>query len=72
MAGLPSASGDFVERKLYRSQANGAGPYTLVATLDRTTSTFLDLGQLAGGTLARDRADVSAVTGAALATVRCQ
>ena len=68
VAGLPSASGDFVERKLYRSQVGGAGPYNLVATLDRTTSTFLDLGQLAGGTLARDRADVSAVTSAALVT----
>jgi hypothetical protein len=68
VAGLPSASGDFVERKLYRSQAGGAGPYRLVAKLDRTTSTFLDIGQVAGGTLARDRADVSAVTTTALTT----
>ncbi len=62
IAGLPSASGDFIERKLYRSQANGQGPYSLVASLDRTTSTFLDIGQTPGGTLARDRADVTAVT----------
>lgn len=66
VAGLPSASGDFVERKLYRSQAGGVGPYRLVAKLDRTTSTFLDIGQVAGGTLARDRADVTAVITAAL------
>ena len=66
VAGLPSASGDFVERKLYRSQADGAGPYVLVSALDRTTSTFLDIGKTAGGTLARDRADVSGVTSTAL------
>ena len=68
IAGLPSASGDFVERKLYRSQANGAGPYVLVSSLDRTTSTYLDIGKTPGGTLARDRADVSAVTSTALPT----
>ncbi len=62
IASLPSASGDFVERKLYRSQGNGSGPFDLVASLDRNTSTFLDIGQLAGGTLSRDRADVSGVT----------
>ena len=62
LAGLPSATGDFVERKLYRSRVNISGSYDLVANLDRTTSTFLDLGQLVGGTLSRDRADVSGVT----------
>ncbi len=61
IAGLPSASGDFVERKLYRSQAVGKGPYDLISGLDRTTSTFLDIGQSAGGTLSRDRANISAV-----------
>lgn len=75
IAGLPSASGDFVERKLYRSQGNGRGPYDLIARLDRATSTFLDIGQSLGGTLDRDRADVSGVnltaqTGGSLAAGR--
>ncbi|MCA9132998.1 MAG: hypothetical protein KDA45_07575, partial [Planctomycetales bacterium] len=68
VAGLPSASGDFIERKLYRSQSNGAGPYVLVAKLDRGSSTYLDLGKTFGGTLSRDRASVSAVQTATLAS----
>ena len=62
LAGLPSASGDFVRRKLYRSQGDGSGPYDLVTTLDRSTSSYLDTGEFAGGSLRRDRADVSGVT----------
>jgi hypothetical protein len=61
IASLPGATGDFVERRLYRSQGTGTGPYDLVANLDRNTATFLDAGQFAGGTLIRDRADVSTV-----------
>ena len=60
--GIPGASGDFVERKLYRSEGTGNGPYSLIASLDRNTSTFLDIGQSIGGTLSRDRADVANVT----------
>jgi hypothetical protein len=62
IAGLPSASGDYLERKLYRSQSGGTGPYDLIANLDRTSSDFLDIGQTIGGTLSRDRVDVSGVT----------
>lgn len=62
IAGLPAASGDFVARRLYRSNGNGTGPYELVATLDKQTSTYLDIGKVLGGTLTRDRADVSNVT----------
>ena len=62
IAGLPSAAGDYVARRLYRSNSQGKGPYELVATLDRQTSSYLDIGKALGGTLARDRADVSGVT----------
>lgn len=61
LAGLPAASGDFVLRRLYRSDASGSGPYELVATLDRATSMYFDNGRTLGGVLARDRADVSDV-----------
>lgn len=67
LAGLPSASGDFVQRKLYRSQGNGSGPYDLVTLLDRSTSTYLDIGKVSGGTLGRDRVDVSGITLSSLA-----
>ena len=59
IAGLPAATGDFVARRLYRSTGLGTGPYELIAVLDRTTSTYVDLGKTLGGTLLRDRADVS-------------
>ncbi|RMF42904.1 MAG: tandem-95 repeat protein, partial [Planctomycetota bacterium] len=62
VAGLPAASGDFISRKLYRSQSNGSGPYVLIAELDRATSSFVDDGSMLGGLLVRDRADVSGVT----------
>ncbi len=61
LAGLPGATGDFVARRLYRSTASGQGPYELVATLDRSSATFRDIGQSPGGTLSRDRVDVSNV-----------
>ena len=67
IAGLPGATGDFIGRKLYRSSPLGSGPYELVSVLDASTSTFLDIGQAPGGTLQRDRADVSGVTVNALA-----
>ncbi len=62
IAGLPSATGDYVGRRLYRSNGNASGPYDLVANLDRQSSTYLDIGEVLGGTLQRDRADVSNVT----------
>ncbi len=68
IAGLPGATGDFISRRLYRSNGSGSGPYELVATLDRSTSTFLDVGSSLGGTLDRDRADVTNVSAAALTT----
>ncbi|MGN6136727.1 MAG: hypothetical protein ACTHOU_19780, partial [Aureliella sp.] len=40
---LPQAFGDFVSRRLWRSD-NG-GPYRLVAELDRNTPNFVDAGQ---------------------------
>ncbi len=61
IAGLPSATGDFVSRRLYRSNSSGSGPYELVANLDKATSTYLDIGDALGGILARDRADVDSV-----------
>ncbi len=67
IAGLPSATGEFIARRLYRSNSQGQGPYELVATLDRQTSTYLDTGKALGGTLSRDRADVTAVTASRVA-----
>lgn len=61
LSSLPSATGDFVTRRLYRSSVSGTGAYELIALLDKSTSTYLDIGKSLGGTLARDRLDVSAV-----------
>lgn len=47
---LPAASGDFVGRRLWRS-SNGT-TFTLVAELDRGTSTYTDLGVNLGANLA--------------------
>lgn len=69
LAGLPSATGDYVTRKLYRSAPGGAGPYKLVALLDSSTSTYVDTlsdFELAGE-LARDRAEVSGVVSSEIA-----
>lgn len=56
VSGLTGATGDFVTRRLYRSAAGGAGPYTLVAILDRTSPNFVDVGQSLGGTLSNSSA----------------
>ena len=61
IAGIPAAAGDFVTRRLYRSSSLGSGPYELVASLDKATTTYLDIGKTLGGTLARDRANASGV-----------
>lgn len=61
LAGLPAASGDYVVRRLYRSNAGGTGPYTLIATLDRATPNYFDNGVTLGGTLGRDRTDIDGV-----------
>ena len=37
--GLPSATGSYTGRNLYRSTAGGVGPYTLVGQLDRSATT---------------------------------
>ncbi|MFO0940772.1 MAG: pre-peptidase C-terminal domain-containing protein [Pirellulales bacterium] len=62
LLGLPLATGDYVGRKIYRSDASGGGIYSLVAQIDATAIDFLDTGLDAGGTLVRDRANVSGVT----------
>ena len=43
LSGLPQAFGDFVTRRLWRSE-NGVN-YQLVAELDRNTPNFIDAGQ---------------------------
>ncbi len=67
LAGLPAATGDFVTRRLYRSNNIGTGPYVFVAELDKSSSTYLDTGASLGGSLTRDRADVSAVVSSRVA-----
>ncbi|MCR9297146.1 MAG: hypothetical protein NXI32_30980, partial [bacterium] len=59
--GLPLTTGEYVARRLYRSDNLGGGQYQLVAEIDANTGSFLDIGQNAGGVLKRDRADVSGV-----------
>ncbi len=62
LLGLPLTSGEFVARRLYRSDNSGGGQYSLVAEIDALSSGYFDTGKLAGGTLVRDRADVRGVT----------
>ena len=67
MTGLPSVSGEFVNRRLYRSFGTGTGPYRLIAELDGITTSYEDLGAVLtdlnddDATLLRDRPDVSGV-----------
>ena len=64
--GLPPVSGNFVTRRLYRSQPGGAGPYNLVAALDATDGTYVDRGvvppSLTISLLERDPPSVRSVT----------
>lgn len=66
LSGLPPVSGNFVERRLYRSQPGGAGPYNLVGRLDATGTTFVDRGTVApsltASVLERDPPSVRATT----------
>ena len=48
---LPAAVGEFVARRIYRSAPGGAGPYTLVAQINRSQLTYEDDGVTAGGVL---------------------
>ncbi len=48
---LPAATGDFVGRRLWRSQPGGAGPYVMVAELNRDSTTARDVGITIGGQL---------------------
>ncbi|MCA9064142.1 MAG: DVUA0089 family protein, partial [Planctomycetaceae bacterium] len=48
---LPVATGNYVGRRIYRSTASGAGPYTLVAELDKSTTNFTDSGTTLNRTL---------------------
>ncbi|MEC8555201.1 MAG: Ig-like domain-containing protein [Planctomycetota bacterium] len=67
LRGLPRATGEYVSRRLYRSDSQGGGVYERVAEIDAISTEFLDTGLQAGGKLTRDRADVSGVTGLASA-----
>jgi VCBS repeat-containing protein len=51
---LPQATGNFVGRRIYRSQAGGAGPFELVARINASDTTYVDRGEKlrgAGGIL---------------------
>jgi hypothetical protein len=61
---LPAAPSGFTQRRLYRSGPTGAGPYTLVAQLNATDTSYTDIGTTAAavltettGTLLRPRLD---------------
>ncbi len=53
LANLPPISGGlpYVARRLYRSDATGAGTYRLVTQLNAVANTYLDNGTLTGGAL---------------------
>jgi hypothetical protein len=61
---LPPAEGVYVGRRLYRSTAGAGGPYTLVAELDSSDTSYLDIGGDLNRVLApvaqRDRARLDA------------
>ncbi len=59
--GLPLTSGEYVARRLYRSNSSGGGEYVQVARIDATSSGFIDVGQSTGGVLVRDRVNVSGI-----------
>lgn len=44
ISNLPAATTGFVARRVYRSQAGGAGPYDLVAEISRSSTVFVDRG----------------------------
>ncbi|MCA9141608.1 MAG: pre-peptidase C-terminal domain-containing protein, partial [Planctomycetales bacterium] len=59
---LPPATGDFVKRRIYRTDSSQGGVYSLVAELNASDTVFVD-GALAQSTiLQRDPPDVDAVT----------
>lgn len=47
--GLPQASGDFVARRLYRAVAGG--PFEYLTQLNRSQTTFVDLGNVTDGSV---------------------
>ena len=61
---LPAATGVYTGRKIYRSTAGGTGPYTLIAVLDRSATSYVDNGSNLGRTLTvastRDRGRLDA------------
>ena len=62
--GLPAVTGEYVARRLYRSDISGGGSYKLVAELDANSTSFVDRGQQPASDqsiLLRDRPNISAV-----------
>ena len=51
LSSLPAAPTEYVGRRLYRSDATGAGTYTLVGQLGRSETTFIDNGTVFDKTL---------------------
>ena len=48
---LLTTTGDFVARRLYRSSTAAGAPYTLIAQINQTDTSYIDLGAVIGGTL---------------------
>jgi len=51
LGNLPPASAPYTSRRLYRSTDTGAGPYTLIANLNGSATTYLDNGTTLTGIL---------------------
>lgn len=68
ITGLPGVTGEFVSRRLYRSNGSASGPYVLAAELDGNSFSYEDLGATLSSMsdskagLFRDRPDVRGVT----------
>ncbi|MBM4001407.1 MAG: tandem-95 repeat protein [Planctomycetes bacterium] len=58
---LPTATGSFVGRRIYRSVMGGSGPFELVARINATDTSYADRGGRLGGVLDTTVSDVEGV-----------
>jgi hypothetical protein len=63
---LPPVSGNFVTKRLYRSEPGGAAPYHFVADLNASSTSFRDPGTVTGEELHRDPPTVQGLSLTAL------
>ncbi|MBI2477592.1 MAG: hypothetical protein HYV60_02765, partial [Planctomycetia bacterium] len=59
---LPPTTGDFVSRRIYRTDGSGSGVYRLVAEIDAKSTVFVDRGLAFSTVLQRDPPDSQQIT----------